>query len=314
MNFRRLQYFLAVVDAGTVTAAAEQLRIAQPALSRQIKTLERELKLVLFEPQGNRLALTQAGRAFVPAARRLMVEARGLEDTAEALRTGRVATLVAAATSASVRGFLAPFIATTGPDDPLIITRQTSHFDIPDALLHGADFAVSPAAPVAGLAAMFLASIPLKAYVAAGHPWARGGVEALPLAELCGGHAVLPSHQSVSRHILDDALNRAQLAFDEVSECDDGQTIIALAAAGQGIGITTDQPLFGAHPVRILDGQPGAGPGRQTLQLPLHVTWMPGHFAEETIRAVAARLRRFLHAQGAVLPERGTAGEDAETT
>ena len=44
--------------AGTVTAAAEQLHVAQPALSRQIKTLERELKLTLFEPQGSRLALT----------------------------------------------------------------------------------------------------------------------------------------------------------------------------------------------------------------------------------------------------------------
>ena len=104
MNLRRLQYFLAVVDAGTVTAAAERIHIAQPALSRQIKTLENELKLRLFEAQGNKLALTPAGRAFIPAARRLMLETQSLEDAADALRTGRVATLVAAATAASVRG------------------------------------------------------------------------------------------------------------------------------------------------------------------------------------------------------------------
>lgn len=301
MNFRRLQYFLAVVDAGTVTAAAERLHIAQPALSRQIKTLERELKLVLFEAQGNRLALTPAGRAFVPAARRLMVETRGLEDTADTLRTGKVATLVAAATSASLRGFIAPFIATTGPEDPLIITRETSHFDIPEALLHGADFAVSPAAPEVGLATLHLGRIPIKAYVSADHPWARGGVTELPLAELVDNHAILPSHESVSRHILDGALNRPHLAFSRLSECDDGETIMALAAAGRGIGITTELPRYGAHPIRIL--APGSGTGEEVLQLPLHMAWMPGHFAGDTIRSLALRIRAFLHEQRAVLTE-----------
>ena len=301
MNLRRLQYFLAVVDAGTVTAAAEQIHIAQPALSRQIKTLEHELKLRLFEAQGNKLALTPAGRAFVPAARRLMLETQSLEDAADALRAGRVATLVAAATAASVRGFLAPFIATTGPQDPLIITRETSHFAISEALLHGSDFAVSPAAPEPGLTTMPLGSIPLTAYVAADHEWARAGLSELPLAALCDHHAILPSHQSVSRYILDDALNQSHMGFRRISECDDGRTIMALAAAGHGIGVTTDLPAYGTHPIRILaanNGQPG-----RVLRLPLHTAWIPGHFAEETIRAVAVRLRDFLNNQGALVED-----------
>lgn len=303
MNLRRLQYFLAVVDAGTVTAASEQLHIAQPALSRQIKTLERELSLPLFEAHGNRLALTQAGRAFVPAARKLMLKTRELEEAAGALRTGRVSSLVIAATNASVRGFVAPFIATIGPDDPLLLTRETSHFGIPDALLHGADFAVSPAAPAAGLDAVHVGSIPVKAYVAAGHPWARDGIREIPLAELCREQAILPSHQSVSRHLVDHALNQGQLRFARVSECDDGQTIMALAAAGHGTGITTDQPMYGAHPLRILVDRPGSSTAREALTLPLHVAWMPGHFAEETIRSMAARIRGFLQGQGIMLPD-----------
>ncbi|WP_411374467.1 LysR family transcriptional regulator [Arthrobacter sp. MPF02] len=299
MNLRRLQYFLAVVDAGTITAAAEQIHIAQPALSRQIKTLEHELKLKLFEAQGNKLVLTPAGRALVPAARRLMLETQSLEDAADALRAGRVTTLVAAATAASVRGFLAPYIATTGPDDPLIITRETSHFDIPEALLHGSDFAVSPAAPEPGLATMPLGSIPLTAYVGINHPWAQTGVSELPLNELCGHHAILPSHRSVSRYILDDALNQGRLSFQRVSECDDGQTIMALAAAGHGVGITTDLPAYGTHPIRILPG--GNVQHDHALRLPLHTAWIPGHFAEGTIRAVALRLRGFLAERGALI-------------
>lgn len=297
VNLRRIEYFLAVVDAGTVTAAAERLHIAQPALSRQIKTLERELKLALFEPKANRLSLTQAGRAFVPAARRMMVEARGVQETAAALRTGKVASLVVAATHASVHGFLAPFIATTGSGDPLLITRETSHFSIPEALLLGADFAVSPAPPAPGLATMSLGSVAVQAYVAADHRWAVQGINALPLAEICREHAILPSHGSASRHLLDDALNLEHLAFPEVSECDDGQTILALAAAGHGIGITTDRPRFGVHGLRILTRRPGKDAEPDVLQLPLHATWTPGHFAEATIRSISASIRSFLETE-----------------
>ncbi|MFJ1614124.1 LysR family transcriptional regulator [Streptomyces sp. NPDC088249] len=64
MNCRRL-LFLAVTEAGTVTAAAT-LHVAQPGLSRQLKTLEREVRMTLFEPRGNRLVLTPSGRAFAP--------------------------------------------------------------------------------------------------------------------------------------------------------------------------------------------------------------------------------------------------------
>jgi len=48
MNLTRLQYFLAVASTGTVTAAAAQLRVAQPAVSRQLQQLEHELGMELF--------------------------------------------------------------------------------------------------------------------------------------------------------------------------------------------------------------------------------------------------------------------------
>src|SRR5699024_7986357 len=91
VNYRRLQYFLSTVDYGTVTAAAEELHIAQPALSRQLKTLEQELQLKLFESRGNRLVLTSSGRAFVPLARKLLLQTRDLQEAVAVLRTGDVA-------------------------------------------------------------------------------------------------------------------------------------------------------------------------------------------------------------------------------
>jgi len=302
MNFRRIQYFLAVVDAGTMRAAANVLHIAQPALSRQIKTLERELRLELFEAQGNRLALTSAGRALVPMARRLMVETRGFEEAATTLRTGRVEELVAAATSASLRSFLAPFIATTGPDDPAIVPRDVSHFEMTDSLQHGCDFAVSPAAPDGALRHVPLGRVAIRAFVSADHEWAAAGVSELPVTAFAGSHAILASHHSASRYVLDGAFSRADVAFPRVTECDDAQTVMALAAAGRGVGFATERPSYGAHPIVVLD-QPGRDGGADPLSLPLHVAWLPGHFAEHVIEQLAHRIRSFLHREGITLEE-----------
>lgn len=79
MHLERLEQFLAVVDTGTVTQAARQVHLTQPALSRNLKLLEEELGAALFERRGRRLALTPAGRALVPHARALLEQAQGLE-------------------------------------------------------------------------------------------------------------------------------------------------------------------------------------------------------------------------------------------
>lgn len=123
MSFRRVKYFLAAVDAGTMTAAAQSLRMAQPALSRQIKLFEQDLGLTLFRPKGNRLVLTTAGERLVPMARRLMGEVDRFERGAATLSTGRASTLTVGTTEATLRNLLAPFIATLGSDDPLVNAR-----------------------------------------------------------------------------------------------------------------------------------------------------------------------------------------------
>lgn len=64
MDLRVMQYFLAVVREGTISAAAEALHVAQPSLSRQMKDLEEELGVTLFIRGNRKISLTEEGVVF----------------------------------------------------------------------------------------------------------------------------------------------------------------------------------------------------------------------------------------------------------
>ena len=93
MNDHQLLCFLTVQRTLNFTAAAKELYCTQPALSYQIRSLEKELGLPLFERSTTRVVLTAAGRAFVPHAEQLY---RGILNARTALKgfsDGRTLTL-----------------------------------------------------------------------------------------------------------------------------------------------------------------------------------------------------------------------------
>jgi len=80
VDVRRLEYFLAVVDHGGVVKAAAAIPVAQPSLSRAIRTLERELGAELFDRGGRRLRLTPVGSALIAPARQMLADAAAARD------------------------------------------------------------------------------------------------------------------------------------------------------------------------------------------------------------------------------------------
>ena len=74
MDFKQLRAFLTVSDTGNVTRAAELLNLVQPAVSRQLRLLEEDVGVELFERERHGMVLTGAGRALIGYARRAMLE------------------------------------------------------------------------------------------------------------------------------------------------------------------------------------------------------------------------------------------------
>jgi DNA-binding transcriptional LysR family regulator len=74
MQSSALRYFLEVARTGSVSAAAQRLRVAASAVSRQIANLEKELDALLFERRARGMIMTQAGETLAAYAQRLALE------------------------------------------------------------------------------------------------------------------------------------------------------------------------------------------------------------------------------------------------
>lgn len=116
MDLRQLEYFIAVADRASFTAAAASLNIAQPPLSQSIAKLERDLGAKLFD-RGRRVTLTSAGRALLPEARELLVRAREAKQLVSD-PTGRQRHVRIAAISSVISGLLPRVWGSLFPDGP----------------------------------------------------------------------------------------------------------------------------------------------------------------------------------------------------
>ena len=87
MELQQLRYFVAVADTGKFTAAAQDLHVAQPSISKQVRKLEDELGAVLFERRRTGVGLTDAGAILLPWAKRMLADLDGARSEVAGLAT-----------------------------------------------------------------------------------------------------------------------------------------------------------------------------------------------------------------------------------
>lgn len=284
MELRHVRYFLAVVDAGSVTAASVVVHVTQPSLSRQLRLFESDLGLTLFSRTGGRLVLSAAGRQFLPVARDLARRAEAMAEAAATLAAGRLQHIRIAAPGTTFTDLLAPFLATLLPQDPLPAVSEEPPQRIYEALGSGADLAIATEPPPAGLAVHPLAVLPIWAYVPRRHHWARR--DSVTVAELVKKRLLLLNEEFSPRRVLDQCVGQAGLTYSSMLEFGSPQVAQAVAAAGRGIAVVSDDARFDLHPMDII----GA---RGALHITLYAAWDHEHHATAAIAAMARRLSDF---------------------
>lgn len=152
LTLRQLQIFVAIVESGSTTAAADALALSQSATSAALQELERALNTQVFERQGRRLLLNEQGRQLLPQARVLLDQAQELDRWARQ-GLGRIGDLRIGA-STTIGNYLLPRLlagfkrelAQAGQEEwsaqvsianTLSIANQVAHFELDLALVEG---------------------------------------------------------------------------------------------------------------------------------------------------------------------------------
>lgn len=109
MNLQQLRYLVATADEGTMTRAAESLHVAQPALSRAIRGLEREIGVTVFERKGRGVQVSRQGHEVITVARRILADVDRLSSLGqnEVLRVCAVRDQASEVGTPAVAGFMA---------------------------------------------------------------------------------------------------------------------------------------------------------------------------------------------------------------
>ena len=185
IELRRLRYLVTVADEGHITRAAERLGIQQPPLTRQIKALEAELGVTLFERLPRGMQVTEAGRVVVEEARDVLARAARIPETARRAARGEQGRLAVGYTSsAAFHPFVTQQIRAFRDARPGVILALAE--DGTPELVSGlkderldAAFLRSASTDIAGLTLEPLLEEKMVAAVPAGHRLAGAGKVAL---------------------------------------------------------------------------------------------------------------------------------------
>ena len=242
MELRQLAYFVAVVEAAHFTRAAEQLRIAQPAVSQQIRRLEAELGERLLYRDRRTVALTSAGEALLPHARAALAQVEHGRQAVAALRglvTGqlRVGLVMPLPDRRVVRAIGA--FGRTYPGIELTLVEDET-----DALLgglaagdlHTAFLGLGPGQdPPAGLQGIVVAREPAVLAVHPQHPLAAR--RSVRLSALRDEPVVTLTRASRLRTVLETECRQAGFAPRIVAETSDLNVMVQLVAEGIGVAL-----------------------------------------------------------------------------
>ena len=242
MDLKRLRTFVAVAEHGTVSKAAEVLNITQPALSRQIGSLEHEFGFQLFERSGRRLLLTPRGEQLLADCRSILARAASLSERAQALRRGDIKVLKVAGSALTIEAIFPTFLhfhAERMPDVRVALVEAGSDEHL--NLLERGDvhFAVNVinTMQVDGNRFASYAMPPFQMIAVAARSLETGLGEAADIRQICELPLLLLNRSYATRSVFDAACQIAGVRPNIFAESGAPRVLLQFAEAGHGVAI-----------------------------------------------------------------------------
>lgn len=235
MELRQLKYFSRAYELQNFTEAARQLHISQSTLSQQIRQLEDELSVQLFDRVGKKVVPTEAGSAFYPYACRTMTDAengRQIIRDLKGIRTGELHVGVTYSLGGLLTAALSDFTVSY-PGVRVLITFGTSE-ELTGRLSEcSIDLALSfkPEGLHEEFDTMLLFSSELRFIVHSSHPMA--GLDAVSLRKISGSPLILPARGFATRKAIEDACIANEIRLSADMEINDVETILRLLRDGR---------------------------------------------------------------------------------
>jgi len=212
MDTSNLQTFIAAAELTSFSLAAEQLYLTQPAVSKRIATLERELGAALFDRIARRVNLTEAGREFLPRAKAILCE---IEDSRRLISnlTGTVAGQLSIGTSHHIGLHRLPPVlrqfSKAWPDVALDLQFMDSEAACRAVQAGDLELGIVtlPLEPLTDLKSELIWPDPLAIVVAHEHPLAKK--PRLDFQQLAEYPAILPSPGTYTRQLLERSIAQA---------------------------------------------------------------------------------------------------------
>lgn len=254
MELNQLRYFCAVARTGSFTRAAETQRVAQPSLSQQIRRLEQEFGVPLFERLGRVTRLTPFGEELLIEADQILRHVAGAESAVASLRDGSRGRLRVGAIPTILPYFLAPRLAEfrdIHPEVEIVLSEDTTPRLIERLQAGELDLALA-ALPLRNpdLLCTELFREPLLVAVGRRHRLARAA--SVDLAEVRHERMLLLKEGHCFRDDVLTACTRAKVEFHSIFESDQFASIFPLVASGFGVSLVPAMAVPQAKDCRIL--------------------------------------------------------------
>src|SRR5579859_6196866 len=245
MELRHLRYFLAVGEALNFTKAAAQLRVAQPALSRQVQALEDEIGVDLLRRSPRGVTLTAEGKLFLEEVRELLKRADESVEKVRALARGEYGELHVGYAPAPTVEILPPALAAFQKAFPRVrvLLHDLSEQELIDGLQNGTlELAVMPGdtgLQSGGLEFEALRSYPICVALAPTHRFAR--LKSITLDAVAAEPLIGFNRKDYPEYYagLDRLFGPLGIKPRFVVECDSSSSLITEVETGRGIAIAS---------------------------------------------------------------------------